>query len=353
MLLEWGANLDTKNNFDKTTLHYASEMGHTEIVQLLLDKGADPNAKDNHDKTPLHWAAENEHLESVRLLRMSGADVRAFNDEGKMPADKTRDANTKAMLEKPLKELGREWILEHKPDISLDDEPEKWSNKHKRDAFDQAVSVNNVAAVKYMMEDAQHTFGPFDTALHSEKEIKFLRWCASRGVLPITNTNFISLLNETLNYYVRNGNYASHAGRGDFYEDIGIPFTYWDYLVAAGTDVENLLRLSRTIETIDYFIGLGAKIGSVDDDFLWELVSTEDEAVVLHALARIQQANPSRVFDWDRILDNRDIPDYLLDYQKRGQKQQRSQALLTPAIKVKSPTTPNPKRRPELVPEQP
>ena len=30
----------------KTALHYASEEGHHETVQLLLEKGADPNVQD-------------------------------------------------------------------------------------------------------------------------------------------------------------------------------------------------------------------------------------------------------------------------------------------------------------------
>ena len=32
--------------WQKTALHYASEEGHHETVQLLLEKGADPNVQD-------------------------------------------------------------------------------------------------------------------------------------------------------------------------------------------------------------------------------------------------------------------------------------------------------------------
>ena len=32
--------------YQKTALHYASEDGHHETVQLLLEKGADPNSQD-------------------------------------------------------------------------------------------------------------------------------------------------------------------------------------------------------------------------------------------------------------------------------------------------------------------
>ena len=32
--------------YQKTALHYASDRGHRETVQLLLEKGADPKARD-------------------------------------------------------------------------------------------------------------------------------------------------------------------------------------------------------------------------------------------------------------------------------------------------------------------
>ena len=32
--------------YQRTALHYASEEGHHETVQLLLEKGADPNVQD-------------------------------------------------------------------------------------------------------------------------------------------------------------------------------------------------------------------------------------------------------------------------------------------------------------------
>ena len=36
----------------------ASQEGHTDIATLLIEKGVDVNAKDKEGKTPLHWASK-------------------------------------------------------------------------------------------------------------------------------------------------------------------------------------------------------------------------------------------------------------------------------------------------------
>lgn len=41
---------------------------------LLLEEGANPNSKDDDGKTPLLWATQNRHAKVVMLLLEDGAD---------------------------------------------------------------------------------------------------------------------------------------------------------------------------------------------------------------------------------------------------------------------------------------
>ena len=61
--------------------------GHKEVAELLIDKGADVNAKDEWGSTPLHYAALKGHKEVAELLIDKGADVHAKGDDGKTPID--------------------------------------------------------------------------------------------------------------------------------------------------------------------------------------------------------------------------------------------------------------------------
>ena len=44
-------------------------------MKLLLEKGADLESKDDYGQTPLSWAAENGHEAVVKLLLEKGADL--------------------------------------------------------------------------------------------------------------------------------------------------------------------------------------------------------------------------------------------------------------------------------------
>ena len=73
-----GEDVNIKGWRGKTSLHYAAEGGHKEVVGLLLARGAQVNAKDAWDyETPLHGAARGCHKDIVKLLVYYGADVNA------------------------------------------------------------------------------------------------------------------------------------------------------------------------------------------------------------------------------------------------------------------------------------
>ena len=90
VLLEKGANFDTKDSSDYTALHLAAQYGEMSVVQVLLDKGANFNAKGSErvleaktsrGETALHLAALFGHGSMVQVLLDKGADLYARDIE--------------------------------------------------------------------------------------------------------------------------------------------------------------------------------------------------------------------------------------------------------------------------------
>jgi hypothetical protein len=85
LLVEHGANTNSRCADNHTPLHHASTRGHLGIAKSLLDHGADVNPKLKSGDTPLHFAASDGHLEVCRILLESNADVNSRNDGGLTP----------------------------------------------------------------------------------------------------------------------------------------------------------------------------------------------------------------------------------------------------------------------------
>ncbi|KAJ4851124.1 hypothetical protein Tsubulata_002438 [Turnera subulata] len=94
LLLERGANLESKDEDGAIPLHDACAGGFTEIVQFLLNSANDAESVkrmletvDAEGDTPLHHAARGEHVDVIGLLLASGASVTATNLYGKSPCE--------------------------------------------------------------------------------------------------------------------------------------------------------------------------------------------------------------------------------------------------------------------------
>ena len=68
VLIDAGADIDTRNNDGHSPLHCASTSGALEVVKVLVEAGAGVNVTDDYGRTCLFHAASNGHTETVRYL---------------------------------------------------------------------------------------------------------------------------------------------------------------------------------------------------------------------------------------------------------------------------------------------
>jgi ankyrin repeat protein len=86
MLIKYGADLNSRDTFGWTPLHWAARYGHIDVVQLLIDSGADVDATQREGLTALHIASGWGCLEIVRSLLERGANVQIRNAYGRTPS---------------------------------------------------------------------------------------------------------------------------------------------------------------------------------------------------------------------------------------------------------------------------
>jgi len=82
-MMENGAGINRKDEYNQTPLHWAARYGHLSVVEYLLNQKADINAQasGNRSGTPLHYAASNGHLSVVEYLVNQKADINAKNND--------------------------------------------------------------------------------------------------------------------------------------------------------------------------------------------------------------------------------------------------------------------------------
>ncbi|KAJ1444699.1 ankyrin repeat-containing domain protein [Pelagophyceae sp. CCMP2097] len=97
--IEKGFYVDSADSRKHTALSDAASAGHAEVCAVLLNLGADPNSKSDVGRTPVWRAAYNGHSAMVRLLLEAGADPTVVTHDFERPFDVAKDDATRALLQ--------------------------------------------------------------------------------------------------------------------------------------------------------------------------------------------------------------------------------------------------------------
>ena len=97
--LDKGVNANAKNSVSAApTLLLAALNSQTEIIKLLIAEGADLDGKDKFGNTSLHYASQHGSKGIVELLISNKANVNTKNKSGETPLDIVADKDTAEIL---------------------------------------------------------------------------------------------------------------------------------------------------------------------------------------------------------------------------------------------------------------
>lgn len=80
LLINQGANIDSRDSDNWTPLHYACHQGKPDSASFLVKSGANLNVQDNTGETPLMKSLGNQY--KIKLLIKNGADINIQNNDG-------------------------------------------------------------------------------------------------------------------------------------------------------------------------------------------------------------------------------------------------------------------------------
>jgi len=76
LIVERSQNVNARGfDLEETPLSVASWRGYSEVARVLLEHGADTETRDNDSYSPLEWSSQNGHVEVVRVLLGNHADL--------------------------------------------------------------------------------------------------------------------------------------------------------------------------------------------------------------------------------------------------------------------------------------
>jgi ankyrin repeat protein len=68
LLLDKGANLESKTRDGLTPLHCAARSGHENVVDVMIQRGAPISSKTKNGLAPLHMSSQGDHVDAARIL---------------------------------------------------------------------------------------------------------------------------------------------------------------------------------------------------------------------------------------------------------------------------------------------
>ena len=89
-LLDNGCSLSSIDIYERTPLIYACErLAPIKTIKLFISSGSDVNAKDKYKNTPLHFSSKKGQIDVVNLLLANGAERYRKDNRGKTPYENT------------------------------------------------------------------------------------------------------------------------------------------------------------------------------------------------------------------------------------------------------------------------